>query len=260
VNKVTFRYLKGQPIPEHVIRALLFAGKAGFLSFDIWKNCFGVGSDRWKHMQIDYLTKEGYFERHRNPVARSIYLLGPLGRELVNELGGTIVTSPPVGHLTHDGVVAESMQSLDSKCLLYSWVGERQLKRDGVKEYLISTKEDMLKYPDAVLKINAFGKQRVVALEYERERKAMSRYRSILWQYASLTNVSMVLFVYETKNIKTTIEAAMKYLGQTALIERLAFADAADWKRDPAMAPIQLGSSVIELAKVCVPKSISKVA
>lgn len=260
MNKFTFRYEKGQPIPEHVIRALLFTGKVGFLSFDIWKQCFAVGSDRWRHMQIDYLTKEGYFKNHRNPVARGTYVLGHRGEEIVNELRGAIVTAPPVGHLTHDGVVAKSMQTLDAQNLLYSWVGERQLKRDGVKEYLISTKEDMLKYPDIVFKIQAFGKQRVVAFEYERERKAMSRYRSILWQYASLTNVSMVLFVCEKQNIKTTIEAAMKYLGQTALTERLAFADAGDWKNDPAMAPIQLGSSVIKLAKICAAKPISEAA
>ena len=260
MSGVTFRYIKGQPIPEHVIRALIFTGKTGFLSYDIWANCFAVGSNRWKHMQFNYLKQEGYFDGHRNPEAYSTHVLGPRGRDLLNELGGNIVTSPPVGHLTHDGVVGKSLQMLDAQNLLYSWVGERQLKRDGVKEYLITTNEDTQKYPDAVLKIDAFGKQRVVAFEYERTRKAMSRYRAILWQYASFTNVSMVLFVCEQTNIKTTIESAMKYLGQTALTDRLAFADAADWKRDPARAPIQLGRTVIELGKVCVPKPMKQAA
>ena len=256
---VKFRYVKGQPIPDHVIRALLFTGKVGFLSFEIWQNCFAVGSDRWKRMQIEYLTNEDYFENHRNIEARSTYVLGRKGKELVDELGGTVVTSPPVGHLTHDGVVAKSIQKLDAQNFLLSWVGERQLKRDGVKEYLISTKEDVLKYPDAVLKINAFGNQRTVAFEYERERKALSRYRAILWQYASLTTVSMVLFVCEKQNIRTTIESAMKYLGQTSLLDRLAFADASEWKSDPVNAPIQLGGSVIELGKICVPKATNQV-
>ncbi len=260
MNRVTFRYVKGQPIPEHVIRALVFTGKVGFLSFDIWESCFAVGSDRWKSMQFEYLKQEGYFANHRNPEASSTHVLGPRGKDILDEVSGTIVTSPPVGHLTHDGVVAKSIQKLESENLIYSWVGERQLKRDGVKEYLISTKEDVLKYPDSVFKIHAFDKQRIVAFEYERERKALSRYRAILWQYASLTNVSMVLFVYEKPNIKTTIEAAMKYLGQTALTDRLAFADAAAWKKDPLTAPIQLGGSVIELGKICLPKTLKKAA
>jgi hypothetical protein len=252
-NTVTFRYVKGQHIPEHVIRALVFTGKVGFLTFDTWANCFAVGTDRWKRMQFDYLRKEGYFAYHRYALAYDILVLGPRGKEIVDDVGGTILTSPPVGHLIHDGVVAKSLQRLDAQKLLHTWVVERQLKRDGVKEYLISTKEDNYKYPDAVFKIHAFEKLRVVAFEYERERKAMSRYRAILWQYASLTNVSMVLFVCEKPNIKTTIESAMTYLGQTALTDRLAFADAADWKRDPLTAPIHLGGSVIELGKICVP-------
>jgi len=90
-----------------------------------------------------------------------------------------------------------------------------------------------------------------VALEYERERKSFSRYKNILWQYSGLTNVSMVLFAYQKKNIKSTIEAAMKYLGQTALSDRLAFVDAEDWKQSPAHAPITLKTGVIKLAVAC---------
>ena len=260
MNGVTFRYVKGQQIPEHVIRALIFTGRTGFLSFDVWENCFAVGTDRWKRMQFDYLKQEGYFANHRNPLARDTLVLGPRGKEIVDNVGGTVLTSPPVGHLIHDGVVAKSIQMLDAQNLLHSWVVERQLKRDGVKEYLISTKEDNYKYPDAIFKIHAFEKLRVVAFEYERERKAMSRYRAILWQYANLTNVSMVLFVCEKPNIKTTIEAAMKYLGQTALTDRLAFADAVDWKRNPLTASIQLGGSMIELGKICIPKIAKQAA
>ena len=245
-----FRYKSGHPIPSQVIRALLFTGKTGFISYETWKSCFGVGTDRWKKMQLNYLIKERYFMGHRNPVTRNNYILGFRGSEILNELNASIVTPPPVGHLIHDSVVAKTMQILAAENLLCTWNTERELKRDGVKEYLVSNNDQTLKYPDAVLKINAFGKERTVAFEYERERKALSHYKAILWQYAGLTNLSMVLFVYERPNTKTTIQAAMRHLGQTALTDRLAFADAAEWKIDPITASIQLKSGTIQLGKV----------
>ena len=250
-DATTLRYPNRQPMPSNVVRALLLTGKIGFLSRDMWNTFFGEGSDRWQRQQIAHLVSRGYLRPHSNPEARSTFVLGRNGIGFVESQGASVVTPPPVTYLAHDGVVAKSLMELQEHRLLKRWVCEREMKRDGVKNYLVSNRDGDLKYPDAVFEIHAFGKLRTVALEYERERKSLSRYKNILWQYSGLTNISMVVFVYQRKNIKTTIEAAMKYLGQTALTDRLAFVDAEEWKQSPHHAPITLKTGEIKLAVAC---------
>jgi hypothetical protein len=252
VSESILRYPNGQQMPSNVVSALLLTGKVGFLSRDLWNHFFGEGTDRWHRQQIAHLVDRGYLQKHSNPEAKSTFVLTRKGIEFVGSINGSIVTPPPVTYLTHDGVVAKSLMELQEGHYLNHWVCERELKRDGAKEYLVSSRQDgEFKYPDAVFEIHAFGKLRTVALEYERERKSLSRYKNILWQYSGLTNVSMVLFVYQKPSIKTTIEAAMSYLGDTGLSDRLAFADAEDWKCKTDHAEITLKTGKIKLAVAC---------
>jgi hypothetical protein len=247
------QYPSGQRIPSNVVRALMLTGKVGFLSRDMWNSFFGEGSDRWHRLQIAQLVDRGYLQLHTNSEAGSTFVLTRKGIAFVEEQRGSVVTPPSVTYLNHDRVVAKGLMELQERNLLKSWVCEREMKRDGVKDYLVSNRDGELKYPDAVFEINAFGKLRTVAFEYERVRKSFSRYKAILWQYSGLTNVSMVVFAYQNKNIKTTIEAAMKHLGQTSLSDRLAFVDAEEWKRSPEHAEIQLKTGSIKLAIACDP-------
>lgn len=250
-DATTLRYRSRQPIPINVIQALLFTGKIGFLSRDLWSTFFGEGSERWQYQQLAYLIERGYLRPHSNPEARSTFVLGKKGIEFVQLQRGSLVTPPPVTYLTHDGVVTKSMRHLQELSLLKKWSCEKEMKRDGVKDFLVSERDGDLKYPDAVFEIHAYGKSRTVAFEYERQRKSFSRYKGILWQYSGLTNLSMVIFAYEKAAIKTTIEAAMKYLGGTTLTDRLAFVDAEEWKRTPENADIFLRSGKIKLADIC---------
>jgi hypothetical protein len=257
-NPTTPRYPKGQPMPSNVVHALLLTGKFGFLSRDLWNNFFARGSDRWRRQQLAHLVRRGYLKRHSNPEAWSTFVLGRRGIEFVKSQRGSVVTPPPVGHLFHDGVIAKSFMELQNQRLLKNWTCGREMKRDDAKTYLVSNRDGELKYPDSVFEIHAFGKPRTIALEYERERKAMSRYKAILRQYSGLTNISMVLFVYQQRSIKTTIEAAMKSLGQTSLRERLAFVDAEEWRRSPENAPITLGGTEMKLGAICKPLAEKK--
>ena len=252
MNEVTqLRYPSGQRVPPNVARALLLTGKVGFLSRDMWATFFGEGSDRWQRQQIADLVDRGYLTLHTNSQAGSTFVLTRKGIAFVEAQDSSVVTPPSVTYLNHDRVVARGLMELQDHKLVKNWVCEREMKRDGVKDYLVSNRDGELKYPDAVFEINAFGENRTVAFEYERVRKSFSRYKSILWQYSGLTNVSMVLFAYQKKNIKTTIEAAMKHLGHTSLIDRLAFVDAEEWKRCPEHAEIILNTGTIKLAVAC---------
>ena len=133
--------------------------------------------------------------------------------------------------------------------LIGDWQSEAELKL--TKEFQLNENVRDQKYPDAILKINAFGKDRTIALEYERTQKSSVRYKDILWLYSSKSDLGMVLFICEGTAIEKTIVGRMKYLAIAELYNRVALVQAEEWKNDPLNAPIRYGGKVITLNQIC---------
>lgn len=248
---MTYRYDSEQIIPKNVIEAIRFTGKVGFISREIWHEYFGVGNYRWQKRQFQFLIERGYFKKHRNEFAKGIFIVTEKSARLLNQMKLSCVSPVPVMYLAHDIVVAKSILALMRSSLIFEFKVERELKTYGIKDYLLSEKDHDQKYPDAIFKMYAYGGERTVAVEYERERKSTTRYKSILWQYSSLSNLSMVLYVCENIGTQKIIEGALKYLGQTALKDKLAFVSADEWKKSASDAVIQLSSQRIKLREIC---------
>ncbi|MBS1963075.1 MAG: hypothetical protein JST04_12745 [Bdellovibrionales bacterium] len=247
------RYPSGQPISTNVIQALRFVGKVGFLSRESWHEFFGIGSRRWQEQQLQYAVEKRLFRKHRNPVARRFFVVGEEGAEFLKGLKAACVSPVPVMYLTHDHIVAQSMMRLNRAGLVRSFHVERELKTYGMKDFKLGEQDRDPKYPDAVFRINAFGGMRTVAVEYERERKSSSRYRNIVFQYAGLTHLSMILYIVENDGIRSAVESALKHLGTTALHDKMAFVSAEDWQKSPLTAAIKLKSGDVKLGEICTP-------
>jgi hypothetical protein len=245
------RYENGRKIPPNVIGALAFAGKVGFLNREIWETFFGVGTPRWKEIQLHSLVNAGYLKRHRDKLAKGFYVTTARTDELLTKLKLPRVSPVPTTYLSHDELVATSMLKLLRENFIRGYLVEKELKTYGLKDYLLSEVDHKLNYPDAITNIVAFNEDQTVAIEYEKERKSLSRYKSTLYQYAKLPDVSMVLFVCQNPGIVSAINSAMKHLGQTELTDRLAFVDADEWLRSPADARIYLDSGPIKLRETC---------
>jgi hypothetical protein len=254
--KMTYRYESGQAISPNVIEAIHFTGKVGFLSKDLWHEFFGIGSHRWQEQQLQSVIERGLLRKHRNELAKRFWVLSDRGVELLKQMKGAYVSPVPVMHLGHDRVVARSMMRLQREKLIRGFHVERELKTYGVRDFLLSDQDREPKYPDAVFKMEAFGGKRTVAIEYEKERKSHGRYKSILFQYARITNLSMALFIVEEKGIRSAVEKAMKSLGETALVDKLAFVNSENWQKSPLTAPISLKSGVVKLCEICTPMSV----
>ncbi len=125
------------------------------------------------------------------------------------------------------------------------------MKQHGIGQFLLSGRHKDRKYPDAVFQVQALGKSRTIALEYEREQKSASRYRSILAQYAGVTNLSMILFAVERPAIQKAIERAKQYVGQNEVTNKLAFVTSKDWQRSPLDAPIEVPSGRTSFRQMC---------
>lgn len=245
------KFESGQCMANNALEALRFAGRTGFLSRLTWDRFFARGTPRWHRRQLEKLVVKGYLKPHPNPQGHGFFILTDKARELFAQHSWSYVRPTPVGQLGHDQVVANSVLALDGAGILQGWAGERELARDRNQAYALNKRDQVTKYPDALLHIQAFGKPMLVAFEYERQRKAASRYQVMFRAYAGMSDLSMILFVCQNVTIRKAIERALKPFVQTPLAGRVAFADAEEWISAPLRAGISIRSGTIQLGDVC---------
>lgn len=248
---MSVKFESGQRMPVNALAALRFAGRTGFLSRATWDRFFARGTPRWHRRQFEKLLVKGYLKDHPNPQGHGAFILTDKGRELLAQHSWSYVRPTPVGQLGHDQVVSDSVMALQSADVLHGWSVERELARDRNRAYALQKREQVTKYPDALLRVQAFGKPMLMALEYERQRKAASRYQAVLRAYAGMNDLSMILFICQNVTIQKTIERALKPFAQTALAGRVAFADAEEWISSPLKAALSIRSGTIRLGEVC---------
>lgn len=245
------KYKGGRSIPDNVLAALRYIGKVGVMTKTSWNELFSHGGDRWKRKQLFHLINRGLIQVHSCGSVDQAYVLTSYGEDLVSELKLNCVIPIPPQFIKHDETVAVSLIKLERLGLCQNWFTERELKSLQLKEYMVQNKDGEFKYPDAIFKIMIQGKLRTVALEYERTGKSFARYRSILWQYNGINNISMILYIVENQVIKSRIKKSLKFLGNAGLLERIAFMDADKWKADPARAEIELKSKLTSFENLC---------
>lgn len=245
------RYRSGQQLSANVLAALRFAGKTGFLSRDAWHEFFGKGDLRWSRRQLQRLEERGLLKPHPNPAAKGYFVPTLYTQQLLENENSVHIGPAPVAQIHHDETVARSLLVLEREGMLAAWCMEGELKSQQVKDFQISRDVRNKKYPDAVVTARVFGKERTFAIEYERTRKAVTRYKDILWLYSRSDSFAMILFVVENQTIQKLIEGRMNFLRITNLYDRVAFVLADDWRKRPADAPIQLGTKVITLRGIC---------
>lgn len=248
------KYKCGRQVPQNVIKALKYVSKVGVLTTSQWHQYFGKGCLRWKQKQLKKMENKKFLKKH-TAVSEGRWVLGTVGQETIGGLKFRPVTPVAPQHFIHDEFIGETLLLLELKTFCHSWLTEKQLKTQESKAFMIRGKDREIKYPDAVFKVVLDGKERTIALEYERTGKTYGRYKSILWQYNGLSSLDMILYVVENDEIKKRIIRAMKHVGGLRLQTRLAFVDAQDWFKDPSLATIQIAGRSLKLADVCTPKT-----
>lgn len=252
------KYSGGRDIPSNVLRSLKYLGKVGVISRGTWNQRFGQGSFRWKRKQLQNLKEEGLIQLHTCGSLSDVYVLTEKGHRLLFELNQNSVLPVPPQFIKHDESVASSLIFLEEQGICSQWHTERELKSLSLIEYAIRSKDNEVKYSDAIFKVQIQGKPRTVALEYERTGKSAARYKAILWQYSKMTNFSMILYVTENDIIKIRIKKTLKHLGNVGLLDRIGFMSADGWRNNPLSSKIELKDKVTSFETLCktLPQSV----
>lgn len=245
------RYPDGQPIADNVASALKLASKVGFLSRGIWYEHFARGDERWQRRQLQFLIERKLLTPHSNPTGQNYFVLTQKCRKLLESENWMSVSPSPLAQIYHDEAVVRWLLKLEKKIHVTDWQTEGELKSRQTKAYQLSHDVRNQKYPDAIFKVIALGKERTFALEYERTLKSTQRYKDILWLYSRSGALGLVIFVCENQTIQNAIEGRMRFLGIPELWDRVALTQAKDWQGDPAAAPLRLGSKTIRLEEIC---------
>jgi hypothetical protein len=247
-----YYYRNGHVMSDYVAEALRHLGKVGVLSSRDWSRFFCRNKHRrWQERQLIHLKKNGYIKKHTATSLQGKWILDEFGKAFLYERNWSIVHPVSANHVDHDEFVARSLCVMEQEFYIHSWKVERELKMMNQRDYMLSNKDGEMKFPDAIFKLQIQGETRTIALEYERRGKSESRYRSILWNYSAMTSISLVIFICENESISRRIERALKHIGRTELLDRLAFASALEWKSSPLDAPITMSQGVFNLRNVC---------
>ncbi|MGK5089408.1 hypothetical protein WDW86_17800 [Bdellovibrionota bacterium FG-2] len=257
------KYANGKDMPKNVIRALMIAGKVGFLSRALWNEFCATGNERWNQKQLQLLGSRGLLMAHPNPAAREYWVLTPLARRLLENSNCVSIRPAPVAQIHHDECITRWLLWLGREKIVTSWRGEMELKSAQVKEFQLGRDARNQKYPDAVFKIRALGSDRTFALEYERTGKSALRYKDILWLYSRMDSMNLVIFVCENLALEAMILGRLKHLRQPVLWNRVALTQSKDWQKGPTDAPIRLDGNTFtirELAQQQMPPKANDLA
>ncbi len=238
-------YKGGQPIPKNVLEAMKYISKVGVITRPTWYHFFAQGNLQWKRDQLLNLVRRDVLKPHTCNSIGEAWVLTDWSINLLKTQGLSCVRPVPPQFIEHDEVVGRSLLILKRSGACQDWLTERELKMLNSQEFVVQKKEYEKKYPDAVFRMNHRKELWTFAVEYERTGKSSHRYRSILWQYADIQGISMVLYITEDNSIKKRIESALKFIGKKELTSRIVFIDALEWKRDPMTAEIKrLGKTI----------------
>ncbi len=246
------KYQTGYSIPKNVLQALRYVGKIGVLSTQDWHQFFGNDKKiRWQQKQLKYLIDHDYLRKHSATSFRGKWILGENGKKLLEELNCMAVHPTWAHQVDHDEYVGRSMLMLENAKLITSWMSASELAKSNQDKYQLTRKDGDQKFPDALFDVFLHNQKKTVAIEYERNGKSQTRYRSILWNYAGLGQISLILFICENKTIQRRIEETFLYLKMPELLDRLATTSAVEWKKSPMEAPLKMNRGIIRLKDVC---------
>lgn len=224
--------------PYDASREIRLAAKSGFLSKRIWREFFGAGGTRWQNLVWKSFLEKELFRKHPSKYATDV-LIPNSRNKLVQSLVGEEISSPPyISQMDHDETVMRGLLDLHGRILIDGFRFEQELKRESGVCYVGGGYSGAAKFPDAVVRLARPGKLKVLALELELSRKTPKRYRQAMDALVALKGVDRVVFVTRSEVITAAIQRAMRDNYYPYWERPIGFAKLADWKENPAVAPI----------------------
>lgn len=233
------KYKHGRKLSENCIQALRFVSKVGVMTRETWYELFSHGTPRWKRMQLQQLVKCRVFKFHTCDSVNDAVVIDEYGVRLIQERKWDHVFSIPPQFIQHDETVAKGIWKLEQLGICQKWMTERELKAQKSKSFKLDVKEETVKYPDAVLRIQGIEANGIVALEYERMAKTNWRYKKAIQAYNATNEFKFILYVVENKTIEQSIQRAIQLLNDRELAAKIGFMTVEDWKENPYTAKIK---------------------
>lgn len=238
---------KGQKIPNNVIEAVRFTSKAGFMTRELWHEYFVSAKRSAANEQFNFLLKKEILKLNKTVNDIPFYVLGSLGKSLKDGLSLSASYFPRLNQLDHDTFIFGTTYALCKSGIAFDWMTEAELKILGLSK----VGKAFLRYPDSVVKVKIKNETRVLAIEYERTQKSLSRYFQILSAYASMTDISLVVFICNSPENMNIISHAISRLGNQTVNRKTAVCLAKEWRAVPQLAELKMIDRTFNLKSIC---------
>lgn len=237
-------------ITKQVEDALNYMAKVGFISKSVWRNYFSKGSIRWSNMQLKKLVEMNILAPHPCKEVENIWVLGKLSRKKFEAKNVITVYPPFANQLDHDEAVAAGVLRLYKNKFCIDWSSELEIKMYQALADGKSSRANIQKYPDALLRLPSDDGNNLLAIEYEKNPKSHTRYQEILRNYMVNFDIQRVLYIAETKTLANTILRYIDKMRSTILDEKIYVCLADNWKENPLELVIWNNTKRIKLNKI----------
>jgi hypothetical protein len=246
------KYKNGRQIPALVIESLRFVSKVGAMTRQTWYEHFSTGTKRWKQKQLSNLISLGIYKPHTTQTIDGSVVIDDYGRGLAKELNWPYVNSSQAEFIKHDETLAIGLWKIEKAGLFPKWMTYKELRNQELTPHLLKLGSSENKYPDAIAKFQGMVNSKVVAIEYENDRKSNWRFNKLMQAYQGTKHYEFILFIAETPLTELIIKRSMSYLKDDELNSKIGFMNVEDWKSNPLSGEIRglkLGRSLQECAE-----------
>jgi hypothetical protein len=234
--------MANEQVPHDVLQ---FVGKAGFITFDLWKKYFFTAKSRsalfhnWKG-----LVRRKYLTEYNNAYIKNTLVLLRDNKNVQLYFDTKPAYIPNPTQLQHDEILLNGILNLDRAQKICQWQTEAELRMLRQNDFRVETQGQLIKYPDVIIHVQIGNRFFALAIEYERTQKSKSRYGQVLSAYAGMKKIDAVIWIIKTPAIKNMIVAQVKQVYYPLKERPMAFLMEETWKLHPEKL-IELSTNIL---------------
>lgn len=217
--------MKGRPLKDKIpLRETLeVVKKFGFISRDVFWEFFCPPGKTARYDYWSELCNSNIFSSYSWGSGVPEHLsLSQLGKKLV---GQDAISSTSMTYLSHDEIVMRFYLEMCRNSSLFNGWSEGELKADRSLAIKTLGSGIVSKLPDLVFDVSGGDEYIRCALEVERTRKSLGRYKTMRRAYSQTAKIDLLIVAVADTKIETVISNELMSSSSTSIGREIAFFD-----------------------------------
>jgi hypothetical protein len=228
--------------PAIPVEPIRYTAKTGFITKKMWiDHFFEGGSSVWLHKSWSLLMDRKHFQKYPYGLIPNVLVLNRKNKNVIATVCGLAARPPFPTQIEHDNDLNEVLLRLSRCGTISEWTTEAELKAAGGQTFQIGSQGNLIKYPDALVRVSGQGRSQLWAIEMELTIKTRKRYVQIMSAYATMKNLDGILYVHSAPTIVDAVEDGMQGAFFPSDRLKVGFVSVDDWLKSDSELKFEVG-------------------